>query len=76
MSQPGLKLETFQSTITHVTNTPWAQPEFPGFQPDIQFHLILGWAIQIIRRSEELEMMLQKVYHGNYMGSDPAHGQQ
>ena len=50
--------------------------KFASFQPDIKFNLILAWALRVIRRSEELEKMLEKVYHGNYMGSDPSHGQQ
>ena len=43
------------------------------FQPESNFNFILAWAIQVIRRSQELEMMLHKVYHGNYKGSDPLH---
>ena len=57
----------------NVTNTPRVQLALDCFQPELKFNLILAWAIRVIERSKELKVMLHKVCHGNYIGSNPLH---
>ena len=71
-----IRTQDFEFADAHVTITPWAQHEFHGSQPDINFSDILAWAIWVIKRSQELEMMLHNIYHGNSEGRDPLQGRQ